>query len=1052
MRLQDVVFFLSGHVEVWKEWPVLPADQQVLITELLRLRDADLANATVVRNVLRTTSGSPSAAVRLALDDSEDEVDLALGRPALEVAHEWITTLRLDRSLRRNRTVPIAQNGVFTAPLHRGKGARPSDLTQVTYDLTSVTHGIDDEVLEIGRPANAASISVRLDDLRRIARTLDDVRGTTYRTASLEKIFDNLETRRGHEVDDRWTLTAGPMEVLHAPTGFGKSVLTELLACWAAENGQVMTILVTTNAGVIKTAHSISRHLADLGLVDGNTVVPLTSPKSAQRAAETAAAGDPSPDGHGMWALQTMAYGCALTAAAASDGVDAWEPGQEPCTELRPVATGDHSSRAHDCPWIGGCGKFRNVRAAASATVVVTTFHNWLSGIVPLPVKVDGNLRSGIPVEEMLLRRSHIVLIDEVDEFQATMIKGQAGRIVLEDNRPEEPVARRIWSELRSARNSIDRLIGQAAHTSTGLMMHLAENYVQHLAAGDFARLRATSGAGDPLQRRWLLPQKWDGFLTAALAGLEDDEPAQRDDYAVFQALVGPSDSTVVVPAWLEPVRDAVAAIQVNSGDDAFELARALITQALAASPHERLKDDALRARVTDRLLRRAYFGKLRDLLTRFIYLGPALVSAGVVSAREISDTLSRYKQWRAAPLGPLGRTLFAFSEVYDEDRPNDSSLTVNAFGGDPHTYVPLIGETTALAHTGIRRCVLGLSATSFFPGAPHHHVFTPPTWWVPDSATGGLKLISSPVPSDTQQFIRVSGTAGQERRNTMRLLGLHLWTRQLEPELRYLASREETVTRQRLLLATSSYEGARDLADGISQAGVSKSDIVVAVPPNSDTDDAAWSNWQVLPADQLERFGKDIEGKILIAPLARAARGINMADDEGRSLLGSVWLIVRPVPIIDEPQEILAHVHAATKDAVAPSSDPGSTLELIKQNAAKQFDELFNTLPYFSHLPRETRISIVAETIVGIIQLAGRARRGGTVARIHLVDGAFNDAPGGSGLRELIDGLRRQWNDHHEQPLPLLQSLYGDTLTQIFEFADERTTEPDDWFDEDHE
>ena len=51
--------------------------------------------------------------------------------------------------------------------------------------------------------------------------------------------------------------------------------------------------------------------------------------------------------------------------------------------------------------------------------------------------------------------------------------------------------------------------------------------------------------------------------------------------------------------------------------------------------------------------------------------------------------------------------------------------------------------------------------------------------------------------------------------------------------------------------------------------------------------------------------------GSVLIAPLARAERGINIVDDAGRPLIGSAWLVVRPIPIMDEPAQILAHVNA---------------------------------------------------------------------------------------------------------------------------------------------
>jgi hypothetical protein len=1047
VRLSDVVFLLSGHLGLWSAWASLPRDEQELITRLLRLRDSDLANVTVVGTILRRSAAAPWPGLAIPIDGPIDEIGLTFGRPPLEMARQTVEILAMEKALDSGRVVPIAFGGAFAAPLFRGKDRTQTTVIPVGYQLGGVGEPDVPKPIDIGEPADAETLNVDLAELRNIADQLDTTYGTTYRRESLNKILDHLEAQPGHQVTESWQLSAGMMQILHAPTGFGKSVLTELLACWSAQHGQVMTVLVATNAGVIKTAHAITRHFEKLGL-EGQHAVPLTSPTAAQQAAETAISGDSSENGSGQWAVKTMAYGCALPSAATAEAVDAWEPGREPCTTLRSANGDDGSKQRHTCPWLAGCGKFRNVRAACTSNVVVTTFSNWLMGVVQVPVTARGHERHGMTVEELLLHRSHLVLVDEVDEFQANMIKGQAGKIVLAHHRPDDTPLRRISAELPRARRGIDGAIRGDAYSATGLAMHLAENYVEHLASGDFHKLRRTRPKHQPLLGRWMLPRKWDGILTATLSGLNEDEQATQEQYEQFHALFDPS-AAVDLPEWLKPIRAAIAMIQVNNGEDVFAPARALIAAALAESPHPQLSDDALRARTTDRILRRAYFGRLRELLTTFIYVGPNLSAAGVASAREISDKLRRYKEWRAAPLGPLGRTLFAFSEVYDEDRPDDTALNVNAFGGDPHTYVPTIGETTALAHVGRRRCVLGLSATSFLPGAPHHHVFVTPTWWVPDSFTGGFDLRAAPVPDESQKFIRISGTSGRERREAMTNLGFHMWTKQLEPELRLLAARPETATRQRLLLATTSYEGAEDLARGISRAGVTRDQIVLAVRPNDVASTSA--EWQTLPADQLERFGREVDGKVLIAPLARAARGINMADDDGRSLVGSVWLVVRPVPIIDEPAEILAHVHAAIKDTEVPSHDPGGRLEIMKNGAAKLFDELFTTLPYFSHLPREARRSITAENLIGLIQLAGRTRRGGTHGRIHLVDAAFHEAGGDSDLPHLIQDLRREWERHHAHPLPMLESLYGDTLTTIFKFADERTQGTDDW-DDDHD
>jgi hypothetical protein len=283
-----------------------------------------------------------------------------------------------------------------------------------------------------------------------------------------------------------------------------------------------------------------------------------------------------------------------------------------------------------------------------------------------------------------------------------------------------------------------------------------------------------------------------------------------------------------------------------------------------------------------------------------------------------------------------------------------------------------------------------------------------------------------------------VSGTYGQTRADVVLRLGELLWKKQLAPALRDLAAAEETVHRARLLLATTSYRDARSLAEGISNAGVPAGRIVLAVPSDeTGSGPRQVARWYELPADQLELFGREVDGAVLIAPLARAQRGLNIADAHGRSLVGSVWLVVRPLPLVDEPSEILAHVHARAHAAMRPSDDPAAVLDIVRQVAGRHFDELFTTLPYFRTLPGETQLAIAAEILNGLIQLAGRARRGGALGEIHLVDYAFLDSQAGSDLPSLIGRLRQQWT--RQGQLGLIEPLYGQTIQAIFSFADSR-------------
>ena len=837
VRLDDACFLLSGHVEIWAAWPSLRREDQVRIARLLRFRPVEIANRNVFAGWVGALVPRHIAGFR---DAGPGELLADLGRPPLEYADECVMALLAEREVAEHRPAAAAGAGDYATALYVPAGSREGTRTlDVRYRLEINGQAPAGDPADVGEPAAADLIEVPVAELRQIAVRLDAASGETYRAESADRIFAHMQSADGGEVTSCWSLTAGPTRIFQAPTGAGKNVIAELLACWCAARGMVTTLVLPTNAAVVKTAYVIERSLRVLGLDGG--VVPLTSPDSAQKVAETAARGA-GAGGPGMWAMERLAYGCALPSAAVTEETaDAWEPGSEPCTGLRRVRTdGSAAGGRYACPWKPSCGKYRNARAAASASVVVTSHINWLVGRMHVPVRAQGRTEENMTVEELLLHRSHLVLIDEIDAFQAAMISQSARGLLLARRRrgAAAPPLRQLDAELSDAPGRVDTLVEHDVRAATAHARYLAESYTGHLAEGAFRRPSRGRQQAHPLQGRWLLPRRWDAWLAATLFGLPDGEQPGSAHYQALQGLFPAEGDPGLVPDWLLPVRAALDRItSITDGGDAFQDGRAVIYAALGEAPYDgtRLTDEQVRMDAADALIRRAYLERLRSLLLRFVYAAPSLQASGVSAAREIAQALGQYASWRAAPYGPLGRSLFAFTEQYDPDRVQDTALRVSAFGGDPHTYVTTLGDLTALAHLGVPRVVVGFSATAFFPAAPHHHVFAAPAWWVPDDQAGGVRITASPVSDEEREFLRVSGTYGPTRADVLVKLGELLWKKHLAPALRDLSEAPETRHRQRLLLATTSYSDSRSLAEGISNAGVSAARIVLAVPAGVD-------------------------------------------------------------------------------------------------------------------------------------------------------------------------------------------------------------------------
>jgi hypothetical protein len=699
------------------------------------------------------------------------------------------------------------------------------------------------------------------------------------------------------------------------------------------------------------------------------------------------------------------------------------------------------------------CGKFGPARAALTASVIVTSHVNFHRGRLHLPVEDDGTTTDRTTIEELVLRRSHLVVIDEIDTFQRTVIDQAARGLLLEERG-------RLGTPLHTLENEFVLATGKinpGVESSVRGMVHhtkfLASTYVAALDQGLIGQTRSKQGN----TRYWLVPRRWDGVQTATLWGLADHEPLTDELTAGFRSLFpGEGAPDENEPSEFAEVRAALAQVtDVGAGPNRLERSRVELETAL----EHRIPDEADRARFIDRVLQRTLLERIRGHLRQFVYDAPHLAGVGVPIASEIAETLGPYSRWRVHPNGPLGRLLFAFRQQVDPSGRQPAKLSAAAFGGDPHTYTTTIGDITSLCRAGVRRPVLGLSATAYFPMAPHHHVHAEPRWWVSDIGISDVSIHPVRVIDSQRQPIKVSGRSGQDRDRALRDLAAGLWTSRLSNELARLANEDKD--RRRILLATTSYQGARVVAQGLVRGGADPGRICLAIRPTAsfvgDTTAPTASDlidpiaqrpaggWHELRADQLEEFpglGGDVD--ILIAPLARVERGLNIIGADNRSALGSIWLLVRPMPVVDEPTELLAHVNAHplaadANDRLLASSRPSRPADILDERvqlAGRHFEDIVSSLPYFRAMPMPVQLSIAAGTMNGLIQLVGRARRGGTPARVHLADAAMLDSNGGPTFASLISRLRTHWESTGQ--LSMMQELYGTTLDAFFTFADD--------------
>jgi hypothetical protein len=435
------------------------------------------------------------------------------------------------------------------------------------------------------------------------------------------------------------------------------------------------------------------------------------------------------------------------------------------------------------------------------------------------------------------------------------------------------------------------------------------------------------------------------------------------------------------------------------------------------------------RAELVTQMILKAWFAALQHHGRELQGEASRLRSVDLPSAREFADGLAAFALKGPFPYGPLGYALvgFRFSGLTDPE--GSTELSLQTITGDPHAYTAQLGGIVALTLCGHERIVLGLSATAFFPGAVREHVHSPLTWWMTDAAEDAIAVRDGRVLRGSD-YIQISGLPKQAKRGELVDMGERLYETHLAPLLADM--RHKDPDRARVALAVNSYEQCLDLARGITRAVGYRDGLCVAVP-SEPVRRAVLLGQAPLPrgvktltADEFEDF--PAHGDILIAPMARITRGLNIVIGI-RSALSAIFLCVRPLALMSDPAEMFASVNAAGHTGIEPSKRPAQTLAGARQCSRDRLYLVLRAAPHFRTQDDVLQEEVVAGVIVDLIQLAGRARRGGTDMRLFLVDHAIHDQSWRSDMATIIRRMYAGWPDGTRADM---ESVYGSALTSL--------------------
>ncbi|WP_329317827.1 hypothetical protein OIE77_42610 [Streptomyces sp. NBC_01715] len=1043
---RDAAFFLGGQVDKWARWRELPHEEKQRIGEVVAFAPEELASLGVftsrARTLLDFVEGEPGALPFRAAGEAAGRAEAAVplvGGDLLGYVDRMLARLRRDHP--RRRPGKPATAGIW---LPRTQYAHGAGLIQgrTTIPVFAADPGGEDDLPEVRTVPYQPEVALPTDELLDLARRIDEryLPRDRYVHTVLDGLFQQLSTTDTIAAQDLIRLLSGPMEILNAPTGTGKSVLVRVAASWYAVNGMNITIVLPTVEATLSASWDITQDLKHLGRAE--TCTPLMSPSRLHERAMKAAARIEGTlleqQEKTLWKLDQLSYGCALGHHTQSS--HPYPPGEEPCRPLFPLPP---ASGLAACPWMATCGKYEQHRQACTASVVVTNHHNFMAGRFHLGVRLDGRRVADLSVAEFAFRRSHTLMIDEVDQFQSVALDLCSSELVL-DSRRSQVVPLRELDEDKArlppeAVKALCPTITHARYLSEFLLASICENqlhlrhYEGHGPSRDRPGVNSTgwhlAGSRDRRLISLLFPdegiagdQEIPAGLFATLNALRPAHPGSSEDSS--------PDETSDLPSHLLRVRELLGDLLAPRGEDLLASVRLDLHEAL----EDIVKDAHERSEAVELLIVRMWLAELDDTLALLRNKTGQLRSVGLRSARKLAQRLETGVAAGILPYGMLGKAIVGYRVTGLDDPGKNAVLTAQSISGDPHTYTAQLGSIVSLALAGVERPVMGLSATAYFPQAVREHVHAPVKWWMTDAAPDSIRAKRHMITdSVTNRAIQISGIPQHLKREALIKLGDRLYDTVIHKELARIARTDPD--RAHAAVVVNSYEHCRHVALGIHSAGQYTGGLCVAVPP-----DRHWrEKLPPLPPGITELTPEEFEdfpsrGTILVVPMARIARGLNIVIGT-KSAITPVYLCTRPLALLTDPAEMYASVNAAGLAALphSPTGAPVADLREARAAAWARLGMIMRSAPGFISTAHALQEEIVAGMVVDMIQLAGRARRGGTDMTLHLVDYAFHEDSWQSDLAGILRRMHGSWSPDVRRQM---NAIYREALAAFLAYA----------------
>ena len=322
-------------------------------------------------------------------------------------------------------------------------------------------------------------------------------------------------------------------------------------------------------------------------------------------------------------------------------------------------------------------------------------------GRFPLGAVVDGKLAGDLTIAELVFRRSHAVLIDEIDQFQSNALEMCASELVLDSRRSDAVPLRELDDDKANlpveASKDLCPTVSHARYLAEFLLAGICtdEIHFRHYEGDGPARDRPGMGSTG-----WHMAGGRDRRLIRLLFPAADITNTQEIPQHLFDTLNAlsparpgtggdlPPDGRppVDLPPHLRAVRDELAKALAPRGEDLLAEVKLGLDDALRpviADAHER-------SEAAELLIIRTWLRELDSALALLRNKTAQLRAVGVQSARKLAERLEARVASNVLPYGMLGGSITGYRVTGLDDPGKSAELTAQCITGRPaHLHRP---------------------------------------------------------------------------------------------------------------------------------------------------------------------------------------------------------------------------------------------------------------------------------------------------------------------------------------------------------------------------